>query len=363
VISQKRKPAIIAGILFSFGILLGFYFSVFPILIAICAVLVSSRFFHFRWEYAILLIALGAIRIGAEKVLPKNHISKFPTNAHCAIKGEIAQFDEYNRRVRRNRVVVKNPQINGITSAGKLEIWTENRCEIGDTIFATGYLHEINPVRNPGQIDYQKLRKKKGIVRSLSMETLVFDEVQSGKTQVLYGFSKKARKSLKNQMRKIFPRKSVPIISALTLGEKKAISREQVSEFANTGIIHVMAVSGLHVGFLTTFVWLLLSILRVPVLLRIFITSAVLSLFVVVVWFRPSIVRATVMAMLVLIGKGLQRSVDGLNLLGIAVLIILGWDPESLFDLGFQLSFAAVSGIMILSPKILKLVKMDFQLA
>ncbi|MBC8455956.1 ComEC/Rec2 family competence protein [bacterium] len=363
MISQKRKPAIIAGILFSFGILLGFYFPIFPILLAICIILGLSQFLHFRWEYAALMVVLGILRVGVEKISANNHISKFPTEVLCTVKGEIAQFDEYNRRIRRNRVVIKNLQINGITAAGKLEIWTESHCEIGDIISARGYLGELSAVRNPGQIDYQKLRKNKGIVRSLNMTTLVFDEIQSGKTQRLYGFSKKSRKFLKNQMRKIFPRKSVPIISALTLGEKKAISREQVSEFANTGIIHVMAVSGLHVGFLTTFVWLLLSILRIPVSLRIFITSAVLSLFVVVVWFRPSIVRATVMAMLILLGKGLQRSVDGLNLLGIAALIILGWDPKSLFDLGFQLSFAAVSGIMILSPKILKLFKMDFEIA
>jgi competence protein ComEC len=141
---------------------------------------------------------------------------------------------------------------------------------------------------------------------------------------------------------------------------KQDLDREVVKDFQLTGTVHVLAISGLHVGFIILILHLVLSILRFPVNLKRAGIIVGLVFYVFLVDFKISVVRSALMASLYLIGQFLQRDVKPLNILGGSGLIILLVDPRQLFLPGFQFSFCAVGSILYGFPKLNILLSIAF---
>ena len=114
--------------------------------------------------------------------------------------------------------------------------------------------------------------------------------------------------------------------------------------------MHVLVVSGFQVGLMGMIGLTVLSILRVPRVTRYLLLAAGLLLYCTLTGANPPIVRATVMGVLLCFGLCRGRHVSPLNFLGMAALFILLWNPRALADVSFQLSFAAVFGMMTLAP-------------
>jgi len=152
------------------------------------------------------------------------------------------------------------------------------------------------------------------------------------------------------------------VLRALLLGDRSGIRDDQRERFAVTGLMHLLAVSGLHV-FL---VGMVLYVLLRPVLMRLrlhrravetgraALTVVVLGLYVALTGGRPSVVRAVVMSGLFIGGTLLQRSSPSLNTLGVAAIVLLALRPTFLFDVGFQLSMAAVSALVTVHPRLME---------
>jgi len=136
------------------------------------------------------------------------------------------------------------------------------------------------------------------------------------------------------------------LIQSLVLGERGGLPEETRQGFARSGVIHVLAVSGLHVGFVILVCFAIFTLLRLPPTVRTLLTLLVLFLYVYLTNVRPSVVRAAVMGGLLLIGHDLQRRTPVTNTLALAALVILILNPLALFQASFQLSFAAVLGIV-----------------
>ncbi len=149
------------------------------------------------------------------------------------------------------------------------------------------------------------------------------------------------------------------VISALTLGYKKELSPEIKSSFASTGAMHVLAVSGLHVGMIYLFLSQLLGFLKRKKTGRI-VFVGLIALFLwgyaMLTGFSPSVQRATVMFCFILIGNSLKRPTSIYNSLAASAFILLLFNPELLFEVGFQLSYMAVIAIVFFYPRIEKLI-------
>lgn len=137
------------------------------------------------------------------------------------------------------------------------------------------------------------------------------------------------------------------IVQALLIGDRQDIDRATREDFVRTGTSHVLAVSGLHVGVIALALFVLVSWLRIR-WLRVLSFAVALTGYVLVTGARPSIVRAALMGVLFLVALNVGRIARPLNTLGLAGLLLLVCDPSVLFDPGFQLSFAAVAGILLL---------------
>lgn len=151
------------------------------------------------------------------------------------------------------------------------------------------------------------------------------------------------------------------VLSALTVGEKRSLSRDVRDLYSTVGASHILALSGLHLGIL----YMILSIffplrgVGVKILLRELLIIAALWFFAFVGGLSPSILRAAILFSIISLGRLLQRNASPLNSLSFAALLMLVVSPRLLFDISFQLSFAAVAAILLLVNPLRKLLRFD----
>ena len=137
------------------------------------------------------------------------------------------------------------------------------------------------------------------------------------------------------------------IVAAMTLGEKKGISKEVRKVFSASGGAHILALSGMHMGILFMILTFLLPTKRWP---KISVLTELLAIwaFVFLIGFQPSLLRAAVMLTIYSIAKMLSRNTRSMDVLAFTAALLLVVSPQWLFDVGFQMSFAAVTGILVL---------------
>jgi|GEM_PF-2317952 len=139
------------------------------------------------------------------------------------------------------------------------------------------------------------------------------------------------------------------IVRALVTGERDGIDPETNDAFRRTGTLHVLSVSGLHVGILALALFVVVSWWRNR-WGQVLLFTALLVPYVVLTGAAPPVLRAGLMAVVFMIARAGARPAHPLNILGAAALLILVADPAALFDLGFQLSCASVAGIVMIVP-------------
>jgi len=133
----------------------------------------------------------------------------------------------------------------------------------------------------------------------------------------------------------------------MLLGEKESIPPTAMRDFRDCGVAHLLAVSGLHVSILVGFLQLLLK--RCSIRLRFFAICMILALYCALTCFAASTLRASVMTVCLLLGKTIGRRNDSLSVLSLAAILLTAVQPFFLFTAGFQLSFTAVLGILLLN--------------
>ncbi len=142
------------------------------------------------------------------------------------------------------------------------------------------------------------------------------------------------------------------IVKALILGERQDIDREIIKDFQRSGVVHVLAISGLHVGFILMIFLLFFSFLRLSYKPKIILSLLLLFLFVALVNFKAPVVRASLMAAFYFSSKMMERRVNALNVIAGAGIVILAFEPQQLLMPGFQFSFCAVGAILYGYPKL-----------
>ncbi len=139
-------------------------------------------------------------------------------------------------------------------------------------------------------------------------------------------------------------------LKGLILGERGGMSVLTKEAFVNAGVAHVLAVSGSNVAVVAAALFLVLEILRVPRGVRLLPMLCGLGFYMLVTGSQPPVVRATIMAGVILVGKAIQRPVNAWNCIGFSAIMIAAIDARQIFDVGFQLSYGAVLSLMAMYP-------------
>jgi len=170
-------------------------------------------------------------------------------------------------------------------------------------------------------------------------------------------FDESLRISVKKMLYANMSEENAAISYAVLFGDKYDIPHATKDIYRNAGIIHILTVSGLHVGFLISLIYFFLGLCRIKRLYTTIITAVILLLYNIICGFAPSIVRASIMAMVIMLSKLSGKEYDSLNSLGLAGFIILAINPLYAFDSGFLMSFFCVTSIFMLNPPLSKMLK------
>ncbi|MFC1728978.1 DNA internalization-related competence protein ComEC/Rec2 [candidate division KSB1 bacterium] len=228
----------------------------------------------------------------------------------------------------------------------------------GDEISVEGVLRLSAGKRNPGGYDRRAYLLREGIfaeLRIIPSGFLSFRDAEHGNY---------LKRALLVPLQNFFERRfavyhrsqELEFIRAIILGKRSKMEPGILEDFRDTGTLHILAVSGLHVGIVLLIFYFIFSMARIPKRWHYLLSCVGIILFMGLTGARPPVMRAGLFLILFNIGIIAQRYRDGLNLLGITALILLMYNPYELFDPGFQLSFCAVLGILYFNSELKPLI-------
>lgn len=230
--------------------------------------------------------------------------------------------------------------------------------EIGTHLLVNGTLYQNTPAKNPNQFDYGKYLEGKQIYAQIYADA---SEIKKGSIidkNVWYYSSKLRTKIIHNLEKNNFNKAELNVAAALILGQQQDISPDIIRDYQYAGAVHILSVSGLHIGFILLFVTFILKPIsnnRRGSFIKLIIILVSLASFGVLAGLAPSVVRSVVMFSFVAIGMYLKRSTSIFHTLLVSILLILLFQPSFLFDVGFQLSYVALFFILWLQPLLAQL--------
>lgn len=219
----------------------------------------------------------------------------------------------------------------------------------GDRIEVIGSLEEARPPDNPGGMDYKGFLQRQGISSLLQVEhpaAVNRLHAASGVSWTLARWRESIRKECQLIFMRTLPGEQAGLASSLLIGERMSLTDDLEEKFIQTGTMHLLAISGLHVGILLGLIlklcrlWNLGStatgiVLVVTIIAYLFITDL-----------RPPVLRAGILAVIAVLGIFFGARTDRMNALATCALILMIWRPADIFDIGAQLSFLAVAAIL-----------------
>ena len=223
----------------------------------------------------------------------------------------------------------------------------DNLFDIGDQINFYGFITD-NPVIKDGKFSVYNVSESVKYSSTMRAENIT---ITGNSKTVFEGVNVAIREELKGNMQP----ESYKIAYALLTGNSAEMDGEVVNNFRYTGVAHIFAVSGLHIGFVSLVLSFILKKLRANRLITLIVTVAVLTFYSGVCLFTASSLRATVMTAVLLISRLIYKKYDGLSALSFACVIILLFAPMQLFEAGFILSFGIVTGATLIYNNVSKL--------
>jgi competence protein ComEC len=303
-----------------------------------------------------------------DDILYPGHISNFISNTprHLAIKGTIVN-DPFQRRAyfKKAEIFIVSPELVKISKRwfaayGNIRVTSHSDKELkyGDEILFEAKLKSPSN-REEDSFDYKRYLEKSGIYALAAISDKHPVIVTGKKAFPPKSLAYNLKDVLKDNIRYLFGAPERYFLYAVLLGERQDIPEEWKDIFIKTQTMHLLAISGLHVGIIAFIIFFLVGVFRVPRNYRYIVTILLLIFYAVMVGARPSVVRATVMGVLVLGSFLLKRDADIYNSLGLAAAAILIFNPDQLFNTGFILSFVSVISIVYMTPRITRAIGID----
>ncbi|MFH1245776.1 MAG: DNA internalization-related competence protein ComEC/Rec2 [Candidatus Omnitrophota bacterium] len=377
---MRSEPLAVVCIFFCLGIWIAavvhiplFFIYVSAILLLILALFSLKHSLLWTLFVAAAIFCAGALRLINAQTFPLHHISHLVPDKpqKVCITGKVISCPAvsstfYHSEKTTFTLQTGNLRINEkwqpVTGLIKVDVYrkggftgqqriTAGAVQYGDTLLLQGTLTRPAGLRNPGGFDYRTYLANYNVRGVLQVkEKDACKIISSSKTFLNLIFGLKQR--LLDKIYTHLSAQEAAILAAILLGERAELSPESKMMFINTGTIHILAISGLHISLIGIMAILFFRFLRIERRTVYVLTMIFLIAYTFLCGACPSVVRAAIMAGIVFLGILINREYKMYNSLGIAALIILLYNPRYLFDAGFCLSFLSVISIVYFSPKI-----------
>jgi competence protein ComEC len=246
-----------------------------------------------------------------------------------------------------------------VQTSGEVLIYLTNVSEdslprYGDYIFVSAKPQEILPPQNPSQFNYKRYLSFHNIYSRFTLNATNFKNTNKNYSYSLYTISFYLRDRLIDKLKQFFiTRDELAVASALLVGFEDYLDPEIIQAFSSTGALHVLSVSGMHVGLVFIFLSRLLFFMdkrKFTLSLKFIVLLAFIWFYALITGFSPSILRSVLMVSLVIFAKMKKKDSEMLNTMLASAFILLCINPYYITEVGFQLSYLAVFGIVYLHP-------------
>ncbi len=307
-------------------------------------------------------ISLGVFRANLQKGSNNtfnflNHIGN-----ENLIVGRVATDLKRKKRVSTTLQVLR---VDGEPSRGKLLVYFSKRdslpeYQIGDIIFIEGKVQLLKDNSNPKSFNYKDYLRYKSIDSQIFLRDDKHKLLSKGELNYINQTALRIRKrALSIFEKRLKDKDHLAVASAMVLGYRDHLSDDLYTSFSETGAVHVLAVSGLHVGIICMiFIFFFNRInndSNIFKVIKLITLLSVVWIYALVTGASPAVLRAAVMFSFILVGKLWFRGTNIYNILACSALIILLYDPYLLFQLSFQFSYLALISIVFFQPHIEKL--------
>ena len=309
--------------------------------------LVVLILFLFGW---ILPVRYNELRAG-------NHFSKFPAQYLIAKIGSEPVLKNGLFRFATD-VEETISQGNKTAASGTLLISIKDnsakKLHYGDELLLPAKYNAIDPPFNPAEFNYKSYLARKNIFYQAFLYPKQYTVLKTGSGNPLIEHSTRLRQHLVEKLRQnIRDTDAYAVASALVLGYRADLSSDILEAYSKTGTLYVLTVSGAQVAIIYLVLTYALSFLdrfKYGKIIKAVLIIAILWYYALLTGFSIAVCRAALMVSLVLIGKTSRRYVNTLNILAASAFILLCYDPFFITEPGFQLSYLAVFGVIILRP-------------
>ncbi len=232
-----------------------------------------------------------------------------------------------------------------------------NIVNVGDLLLLPNQLKEIEGPTNPGQFNFKQYASIKRIKYQCRMMKNNWKILQANEDFSILNESKKLRDHLLESFHRAgIHGQEYAVLSALVLGYDDEINKEIMTAFSASGTLHILSVSGMHVGIVFTALAFLFKKMENKKgwwLVRLIAMILIIWFYSILTGLSPSVIRSAMMFSFILLGKSMNRNSNIYNTLAASILVIcVTFDPLLLFEPGFQLSYFAVAGIAFIYPPI-----------
>jgi len=337
----------------------------------ICGLFAGSVFLWFLRErklflplFVLLLACVGILWARQDAHVPSNAIQRFVGAERIILRGVVNALPEVKMRGKKSAVslVLKACSITRQESgrwkfrkvSGDVQVFLLQSPvlpQVGDELRLYGELSAPRTVLNPGEFDYGNFLAQKDIHAVFQTIGKKCARVtKNGNSWALARIIAVSRRHLATLVDKIYPSQEAAIVKALVLGLRSDVSPEVRSQFMKTGTIHLLAISGMNITMIAGTFYLMFLFLGMGFRRSSWVTILIVIVYVGLAGSGIPIQRAGHGAVLVLLAVLAGRPVHLLNSLCFSFFVILAWNPQSLWNIGFQLSFLCVFSLLLILP-------------
>lgn len=368
---MKNYPFIKFAILFAAGILLGIFFPI-PIYVLIISICLSFLFLFVHKKYnsktylnifqILLGLSFGVVVVLINKNETQSKLSSYQREKNVKVFGTIEEIElersyEIAFIIKTDSIIIDNKSVHTNEKLlCRLRSDSTDRKKFYETVKPDNYVlvkgtfQQGRNIRNPGEFDYQKFLYSKGITGIINSYDSASVVILKSDFSFLKDLVFQSRKSIDKLIHQLHNNQTGGLLRGLLLADRTEIDYETKQNFINSGVIHILAVSGLHVGYILLFFIVVFG--RFNIYLRSVFTIVGLLCFMVITGIPASVFRATLMSIILVIAFLSGRSTNLLNSIALSAVIILLVKPYEILNPGFQLSYSAVLSIALIYPVI-----------
>lgn len=240
----------------------------------------------------------------------------------------------------------------------KLDSLKPIKLSYGDELIISANYLPVELPYNPGEFNFKQWLAAKNIYHQSFIKQDELVKTKQGLGNGLVKYALTLRQKLVDVYRKLIHNdEAFAVASTLILGYRADLSKETLAAYSKTGTIHALSVSGMHVGLIYIMLNWCLSFLngkRLGQILKTLIICSLIWYYSLLTGFSPSVLRSAIMISIFIFAKQLKRGNNSYNVLAFTAFILLVFNPFLIWDVGFQLSFLAVFGLVYFQPKIYK---------